>query len=305
MSSIDALKEAAGRYPLLTAEEEVILGRAIQQWQQWPGGPDQAPPKVRRDGRRALDKFVCSNQRLALHIAKRFAGNGVPLEDLAQAALEAMVTAFRRFDPSRGFRSSSYSTWYATSGCQQLLQIQATAIRLPGNLMGQMRKLTRARDQLRRARPGYEPTIAELAEASGLDEAQVQAVEQAMQINRTLTIDHQAEAGERGVLTPDVITTSDQTHTLEEHDLTQCVHKAIQCTHSLSPQQRFLLRARFLSEAPLSTTQVGASLNCSPSRVEALTQEAIDVLRNGPWLKDWNPKSTAPSTACCTATPAK
>lgn len=296
MSSVlEALKESAGRYELLTAEQEIELGRLIQAWQQWPNpenpDPDRAPHSIRLRGQRALDAFVLANQRLALHEAKKFQGHGVPLEDLTMAAMEGMITAFKRYDPTRGFRSSSYSVWYARSALQQLLQIQATAIRLPAALLTQARKLTRAQGEFRRE-TGRAANLAELSALTGISEAVILEVERALRINQVLTIDQTCDTDERGTVSHDVIG-EDNTATLEEHDLLQCLFRAIE-TAPLTPQQRYILRWQYLQTPPLSSARIASDLNCSAARIEQLQQQAISVLRLDPLLADWHPAASSP-----------
>ena len=285
MDGFEALKRAAGRYRLLTPEQEIELGRIIQAWQQWPGGPDAAPRSIQRDGRKALDAFVLANQRLALHIAAKFDGHGIPLEDLAMAALENLITACKRFDPTRGFRFSSYATWYAMAACQQVCHQQSTTIRLTAAMHTTIRKLTRARRDLSQEL-GRPATQAELIAATELTEQQILEAEHALHMNKIVAIDPQVDEEQRGVLSHNVIG-DDGAHTLEEHDLQRCLDQAINGAADLTPQQRFILRSRYLSDTPLGLTQIAQQLNCTKDHVVLLEKHAVQQLRHDPLLADW------------------
>jgi RNA polymerase nonessential primary-like sigma factor len=294
LDGFEALKRTAGRYRLLTPEQEIELGRTIQTWQQWPGGPDAAPRSIQREGRRALDSFVLANQRLALHNAAKFDGHGIPLEDLAMAALENLITACKRFDPTRGFRFSSYATWYAMAACQQICHQQSTTIRLTAAMHTAIRKLTRARRDLSQEL-GRPATLAELAAATELSEEQILEVEQALHMNRIIAIDPQADEDERGVLSHNVIG-DDGAHTLEEHDLRRCLDQAIHGRAALTPQQRFILRSLYLNDPPLNPSQIAQQLNCTKDHIAQLERHAIQQLRLDPLLSDWCPPAMIDST---------
>lgn len=103
--------DAAGRYPLLTAAEEVHLGQMIRAWQDHPDGPDGAPAGVRRRGIKARDRMVLGNLRLVMKVAGRRQRTGAG-EDYLQAGAEGLVKAAERFDPARGYKFSTYAYWW-------------------------------------------------------------------------------------------------------------------------------------------------------------------------------------------------
>lgn len=273
---IEVLKRSAGRYPLLTAEDEIRLGRIIQRWQRHELGPDNAPRDIRRAGKKALDEFTLSNQRLALHIAQRFKNRGVPLEDLAMAAMEGMITAYKRFDPTRGFRSSSYATWYATSACQTLCMQQGTSLRLSTSLYGQLRKILAARERLRRQHE--QPTISQLAVETGLEPEVVQHALAAFNNVNALSIDHHGEE-QHGVISPDALGTNAEGEELERKMVLASLRRLIATDGRLTPQQRHILERRYLIDTPCTVTALAQQLNCSREQVRALETKALGLLR--------------------------
>jgi len=103
--------DSAGRFPLLTAAEEIELGRMVRAWQDHPDGPDGAPAGVRRRGMRARDRMVTANLRLVMKCAGRRQRTEAG-EDYLQAGAEGLVKAALRFDPERGYKFSTFAYWW-------------------------------------------------------------------------------------------------------------------------------------------------------------------------------------------------
>ena len=156
------LLRSGARYPLLTPAQEVLLGRAIRAWQDWPDGPAQAPQRIKTAGRRALDRFVMSNIRLAIKVARRYEGRGVDLDDLIQSALEGLTEACKRFKPELGYRSSGYTVWWLRLYCKMALAQQGRAIHLPQQMLDLIAKVEQSRAALQ-LEHGRKPSEAELA----------------------------------------------------------------------------------------------------------------------------------------------
>jgi RNA polymerase primary sigma factor len=107
----------AGRYPLLTPAAEVSLGNCVRAWMDWPGGPDAAPPKVARAGRRAHTKMVNCNLRLVSAVVKKYLHHcqrtaSFSHADLLQMGSIGLLRAVDKFDPSCGYKFSTYAYWW-------------------------------------------------------------------------------------------------------------------------------------------------------------------------------------------------
>lgn len=139
--------DAAGRVPLLTAAEEVHLGALIRAWQDWPGGPDQAPAPVRRRGLRARDRMASANLRLVVAVSKRYQplirSKGLPLEDALQEGVIGLMRGVEKFDPARGYKFSTYAYWWARQGIARWVHT-AGAIRTPQHAAERLVKLSAA-----------------------------------------------------------------------------------------------------------------------------------------------------------------
>ena len=170
MADLSWWLERIGRIPLLTPAEEIELGNAVQGWLNHPDGPDHCPPGIRRRGRRAKDRFVNANLRLAVsyvakhchRLAKRHSA-----DDLIQAANLGLITAVERFDPTRGYRFSTYAYWWIRQAVGRWIDLHGRVIAIPGSHsqhLGRLGPITR-RLQLELNR---DPTRDELAAELGV-----------------------------------------------------------------------------------------------------------------------------------------
>lgn len=293
----DYLQRAAERHPLLTPLQELELGRQIRLWQDWPTGPDNAPVQYQRLGRQALDRFVVSNIRLARHIAMRYRDRGVPTDDLVQAAIEGMMVAYKRFKPELGYRSSSYACWYAKQGCQLAIAAMGQHIKLPLSVSDGLGALTRAREAFQQQH-GRTPNEQELAAQAGITTARLQQLNLIAMRSRALSLDGIAFIGKGSTIPqgqgdtprpqglgdgsswfdlPSEELSSDQ---LQQTEMSAMLQAAIDETTDLDPQQRFIIRQRYLSpDTPPSLARLAHLLNMSKSEIQRLEQASLVSLR--------------------------
>src|SRR5437764_5022835 len=148
--SLTLFMNEAGRYKLLTAAEEVALAKRIE-----------------RGDSAAKDRMINSNLRLVISIARRYQGHGVPLGDLVQEGVIGLNRAVEKFDWRRGFKFSTYATWWIRQACQRAVSNQSTTIRVPTHVHERRLKLGRAAARLE-TKLGREATREELAKEAGL-----------------------------------------------------------------------------------------------------------------------------------------
>jgi RNA polymerase nonessential primary-like sigma factor len=182
---------AIGRIPLLTADEEISLGRAVQSGrrlleaaeefklrsggqtpseQDWAASVNLTPRQLRRElklAERACERMVTANLRLVVSLARRISHRRLDLEDLIQEGTLGLMRAVQRFDPSRGYKFSTYATWWIREGMGRALQQQSRSIRLPAHMQDRLLRLRRCQMELRQML-GREPNLEELAEATEL-----------------------------------------------------------------------------------------------------------------------------------------
>lgn len=122
--SADQWLAGAGRYPLLTAAEEITYGNAVRAWQDDPDGPDAAPPRIRRAGLRARERLVQCNLRLVASSCRgwfhRAHAVGLDREDVLQIGAIGLQRAAEKFDPARGYKFSTYATAWIQQGVRRV-----------------------------------------------------------------------------------------------------------------------------------------------------------------------------------------
>jgi RNA polymerase primary sigma factor len=247
-----------GRYPLLTAAEEVELAKRIE-----------------RGDRAAKDRMVNSNLRLVVHVARRFIGQGVPLGDLVQEGVIGLNRAVEKFDWRKGFKFSTYATWWIRQACQRAVANQARTIRIPVHVDERRRKLARARQRFEVAE-GREPTLEELASAAELDlhhaQEALEAVEATVSLNRPVGDDADGELGDL-FADPDVVDAVEEAErSLRDADIRRAVA-------GLPERERRVVELRFgFDGESLTLEAIGRELGLTRERVRQLEQSAFAKL---------------------------
>jgi RNA polymerase primary sigma factor len=180
--SLTLFMNEIGRHRLLTAPEEVELAKRIE-----------------RGDLKAKERMINCNLRLVVSIAKRYQGHGLPLGDLIQEGIIGLNRAVEKFDWRRGFKFSTYATWWIRQACQRAISNQSRTIRVPAHVHERRVKLSRVGRQLEAER-GREATHEELAEATGFElqhvEEALSAVEANVSLNQTVGDDGDGELGD-------------------------------------------------------------------------------------------------------------
>jgi RNA polymerase primary sigma factor len=256
--SLTLFMNAAGRYPLLTAAEEVMLAKRVE----------------RGDGA-AKERMINSNLRLVVSIAKRYQGHGLPLGDLVQEGVIGLNRAVEKFDWRRGYKFSTYATWWIRQACQRAVANQSATIRVPAHVHERQVKLARARQRLE-AKTGMAPTQEELAAATGLELRHVEealgTVEASVSLNQSVGDD---DGGELGDLFADS-SAADPAEAAGEALRRESVRTAVR---RLPERERKLLELRFGFDCePTSLEAIGKELGLTRERVRQLEAQALNRL---------------------------
>jgi RNA polymerase primary sigma factor len=259
--SIDGLTlfmNRAGRYQLLTAAEEVALAK-----------------RVERGDLAAKERMINCNLRLVISIAKRYQGHDLSLLDLIQEGVIGLNRAVEKFDWRRGYKFSTYATWWIRQACQRAVSNQGATIRVPVHIHERRVKIGRAANQLR-TKLGREPTHDELAEATGLELRYVTealaVAEATASLNQTIG---SSEDGELGDLFGDP-TAADPSEEAADAFQRQAVRRALE---SLPERERRILELRFGFEGEAETLEaIGKTLGLNRERVRQLERDALAKL---------------------------
>jgi RNA polymerase primary sigma factor len=255
VDSLQLFLNEMARYPLLTAAEEVALAKRIE-----------------RGDEAAKHRMINSNLRLVVSIAKRYQGPDLALIDLIQEGVLGLIRAVEKFDWRRGFKFSTYATWWIRQAVQRAVANRARTIRLPVHVAQRERKMARAQATLT-ARLGRVPSDAEIAAEAGLTHEHVRVVREAA---RTVTsLDRPFD--DDGTLL-DVLA-GEQEEPFEELHVSLRRRKLRAAVDALPETERRVVELRWgLDGEPASLEAVAGALDTSVDRVRTLERAALDRL---------------------------
>ena len=250
-------------FPRLTLEEERDLARRCAE-----GDED------------AIRHMVSSNLRLVVSVAREYAGRGVALLDLIQEGSIGLLVAARKFDYTLEYRFSTYATKWIRQGVTRCLLNHAGLIRVPLHTAERMRKIEITRNTLRQE-SGEDPTVADIAAASGIPE---QKVTELMQLTpEVFSLDIPTGEGEEGSLHT-LLEDIQAPQPYEELVRRELEHTMQQLLSTLNERQQKILRLHFGMEDGVcySLEEIGRKLGISKERVRQIERQAMDKLqKNG------------------------
>jgi RNA polymerase primary sigma factor len=261
--SLQLFLKDIGKARLLTAQEEVDLAKRI-----WRGDQD------------AKQKMVESNLRLVVSIAKNYRNQGLPFLDLIQEGTLGLVRAAEKFDYRKGFKFSTYATWWIRQAVSRALADKSRTIRIPVHVVEKVNKIGRAERKLVTAL-GREPTTDELAEVTGIDPEEVDSIKRSAQAPVSLQKPVGDEEGsEFGEFIAD-----EQAESPYEHAVEILTKEALrEALENLSYRERRVLELRYGlgGEHPRALDEVGRTFNVTRERIRQIENQSLKKLRNLP-----------------------
>jgi RNA polymerase primary sigma factor len=285
------LKEI-GKVPLLTAEQEVILAKAIEEGEAATAELDKAassvkkPPTMRmrelqrteRQGQLAKKKLIEANLRLVVSIAKRYVGRGMLFLDLIQEGNLGLIRAVEKFDYTKGYKFSTYATWWIRQAITRAIADQARTIRIPVHMVETINKLIRIQRQLLQDL-GREPTPEEIGREMEFSPEKVREILKVSQEPVSLeTPIGEEEDSHLG----DFIEDSDAVVPVDAASFILLQEQLDSVLHTLSEREKKVIQLRFgLTDGhPRTLEEVGREFGVTRERIRQIESKTLSKLRH-------------------------
>lgn len=256
-----------GKIPLLTADEEFELAQKIING-------------TEKEKKKAKDKMAESNMRLVVSIAKRYSGRGLDFLDLIQEGNTGLLRAVEKFDPDKGFKFSTYATWWIRQAITRAIADQARTIRIPVHMVETINKVLRTQRRLTQEL-NREPTTDEIAKAMGMEPEKIEYVMKIKQDIASLDASVGRDGEDDDSSLGDFIEDEDRVSP-EDSAATQLLKEQIaSILQTLTDREQKIIKMRFGIGGGKSHTleEVGAEFSVTRERIRQIEAKALTKLR--------------------------
>jgi len=253
-----------------------VLNEGYTLWAEESGLEAKELQRRLREGRRARDRMIQANLRLVVAVAKKYQQRGMELLDLVQEGTLGLERAVEKFDPTRGFRFSTYAYWWIRQGITRAIATQSRTIRLPVHITEKLNRIKRVQQEIA-SEQGRLASVSDLAKELGVSEDTVRQtlarVPRSVSLETRVGKDQDTQLGdllEDGHATPEQTLTRDALHDDLEHLLDE-----------LNPREAEVIRSRFGLEddTPRTLAEIGEAMALSRERVRQIETRALLKLR--------------------------
>ena len=236
--------------------------------------------KAKNGDKKAREKLINANLRFVVSVAKKFRGQGMPLEDLINEGNIGLMTAVDKFEPEKGYHFISYAVWWVRQAILKALAEQSRPVRLPLNRSNELIQIVRAKNDLIHNKGISDPTVDEIAAASGLD---VTLVKNLLEVTRDMiSFDSPIKGDEEGDSSYfDFV--EDKSQSPEDDVVNHMMEKDVRGLLSvLGDKERDIIEKRygFNGNEPMSLKAIGDEYNLTKERIRQIEKAALQKLRN-------------------------
>jgi RNA polymerase primary sigma factor len=269
------------REPLLTASEEIELGNQVQKMMKLldqEGVISSEETRALKLGKRSKERMMRANLRLVVSVAKKYQGKGLDLQDLIQEGTLGLERAVEKFDPTRGYKFSTYAFWWIRQSMTRAIATQGRVIRLPVHLSERLAVIKRVTHELSH-KLGAIPTRREIAEVMGITIEEIDSV--LRQSLTTSSLDEPVNASEGKSFLGDLIADSQKNEPLEDIEISMYKEQLVKWIDQLTEQEQQVITLRFgLEDSDRKTlTEIGKLMEISRERVRQIELKSLRKLR--------------------------